>query len=147
MLEIRYNTITRELTGWWGSRFGNHEVKLKNRPNESIVTLDIPIPEKPLGAYLMMADLTGLEDNPNYMPPEPPRSTYISTIHAIDVAKARPVRVKRVWEGRDYFYDCFATQTVKDEYVAGKIKVGDYVIVHFDDIGEQIVVAKVFKSW
>ena len=79
--------------------------------------------------------------------PEPPRSTHISTIDAIDPAKARPVRIKRVWEGRDYFYDCFATQTVKGEYVAGKIAIGDYVIVHFDDIGEQIVTAKVFKSW
>ena len=78
---------------------------------------------------------------------EPPRSTHISVIDAIDTSKARPVRIKRVWEGRDYFYDCFATQTVKDEYVAGKILIRDYVIVHFDDIGEQIVTAKVFKSW
>lgn len=78
---------------------------------------------------------------------EPPHSTYISVIEAIDVAKARPVRVKRVWEGRDYFYNCFVTESVKDQYVAGNIAVGDYVIVHFDDIGEQIVTAKVFKSW
>ena len=79
--------------------------------------------------------------------PEPPRSTHISTIDAIDTAKPRPVRIKRTWGGRDYFYDCFATQTVKDEFVAGKIAIGDYVLVHFDAIGEQIVTAKVFKSW
>ncbi|GAH39430.1 unnamed protein product, partial [marine sediment metagenome] len=41
-----------------------------------------------------------------YFPPEPPLSTHISVIDAIDTSKARPVRVKRVWEGRDYFYDC-----------------------------------------
>ncbi|GAH96258.1 unnamed protein product [marine sediment metagenome] len=83
------------------------------------------------------------------LPPEPtpPHSTHISTIDAIDTAKARPVRIKRVWEGKDYFYDCFATESVKDQYVAGDVKVGDYVIVHFDDIGEQIVTGKVFKSW
>jgi len=79
--------------------------------------------------------------------PEPPRSTHISTIDAIDVAKARPVRIKRTWEGNNYFYDCLATETVKDQYVAGKIAIGDYVIVHFDDIGEQVVEAKIFKSW
>lgn len=79
--------------------------------------------------------------------PEPPRSTHISTIDTIDTTKARPVRIKRVWESRDYFYDCLVTESVKDQYVAGDVAVGDYVIVHFDDIGEQIVTAKVFKSW
>lgn len=78
---------------------------------------------------------------------EPPRSTHISTIDAIDTSKARPARIKRAWEGRDYFYDCFVTESVKDQYMAGDIVVGDYVIVHFDDIGEQIVTGKVFKSW
>jgi len=79
--------------------------------------------------------------------PEPPRSTHISIIDAIDPSKARPVRIKRTWEGRDYFYDCFVTESVKDQYLAGDIAAGDYALVHFDDIGEQIVTAKVFKSW
>lgn len=79
--------------------------------------------------------------------PEPPRSTHISILTGVDPTKVRPAKVKRVWEGRDYFYDCFATQSVKDEYVAGKIIVGDYILVHFDNIGEQIVTAKVWKSW
>lgn len=81
------------------------------------------------------------------LPTEPPNSTHISTLVAVDTAKPRPARVKRIWEGRDYFYDCFVTQTVKDEYVAGKIKIGDYVLVHYDTIGEQLVTAKVYKSW
>ena len=72
---------------------------------------------------------------------------HISIIEAIDTTKARPVRIKWVWEGRGYFYDCLATESVKDQYMAGDIAVGDYVLVHFDDIGEQIVTAKVFKSW
>ena len=78
---------------------------------------------------------------------EPPHSTHISILEAVDPTKTRPAKVKRVWEGRDYFYDCFATQSVKDEFVAGKIKIGDYVLVHYDNIGEQIVIAKVWKSW
>jgi len=80
-------------------------------------------------------------------PPEPPRSPHISTIEAIDTTKVRPVRIKRVWESRDYFYDCFVTESVKDQYLAGDVAVGDYVIVHFADIKEQIVTAKVFRSW
>lgn len=86
-------------------------------------------------------------EEPTLPEPEPPCSTHISTIDAIDTGKARPVRIKRVWEGRDYFYDCLVTESVKDQYVAGDVKVGDYVIIHFDDIGEQVVTAKVFKSW
>lgn len=78
---------------------------------------------------------------------EPPPSSHISIIDAIDTSKARPVRIKRVWEGKDYFYNCLVTESVKDQYIAGDVKVGDYVIVHFDDIGEQVVTAKVFKSW
>lgn len=79
--------------------------------------------------------------------PEPPRSSHISVLEAVDPTKARPAQIRRKWRGNDYYYDCFATQTVRDEFAAGKIVAGDYVIVHYDDIGEQIVIAKVFKSW
>ena len=109
----------------------------------------------PIGFYLL--DKQGGEigdtwDGINFIKPpqiqtDPPHSTHISTLEAVVPTKARPAKVKRVWEGRDYFYDCFATQTVKDEYVAGKIKIGDYVLVHYDDTGEQIILAKVWKSW
>ena len=86
-------------------------------------------------------------EEPTLPEPEPPLSTHISTIDAIDTSKARPVRVKRVWEGKDYFYDCLVTESVKDQHMAGDVKVGDYVIVFWDDMGEQIVTGKVFKSW
>lgn len=77
----------------------------------------------------------------------PPQSTHVSSIEAIDTAKARPARVKRMWRNKPYYYDCFVTETVKDQYLSGNIAVGDYALVHYDDIGEQLVVAKVFKSW
>lgn len=70
MLEVRYNTLTKELTGWWGSRFGNEEIKLKNRPNEAIVTLDITIPDKPLRAWLLDGQI--LIPNPEYIEPNIP---------------------------------------------------------------------------
>lgn len=72
MLEIRYNKSTKELTGWWFNRPGNLKAKLKNRPNQAIATLDIPIPDKPLGAWLFAVDK--LMANPDYIEPEPPRN-------------------------------------------------------------------------
>ena len=70
MLEIRYNKTTKELTGWWGDRHGNNDVKLKNRPDEAIAMLNIPIPSKPLDAWLF--DTDKLIPNPSYVEPEPP---------------------------------------------------------------------------
>ena len=71
MLEIRYNNNTKELTGWWGNRHGNHDVKLRKRPNEKIALLDIPISDKPLEAWL--CDGKKLMPNPDYVEAEPPR--------------------------------------------------------------------------
>ena len=72
MLEVRFNPTTRKLTGWWGNRHGNHDVKLKSRPDERIVLLDIPIPDKPLGAWL--CDGKKLTLKPEYVEPRPPRN-------------------------------------------------------------------------
>ena len=83
MLEVRYNTTTKELTGWWGDRHGNHEIKLKNRPYEAITLLDIPIPDKPLDAWLFAGKK--LIPNPAYAEPAPPRNL----LAEIDGLKAR----------------------------------------------------------
>ncbi|GAI17015.1 unnamed protein product, partial [marine sediment metagenome] len=66
MLEVRYNKDTKEITGWWGTRHGNHEIKLKNRPDEAIAMLNIPIPDKPLAAWLYDEATQSLVDNPTY---------------------------------------------------------------------------------
>ena len=79
--------------------------------------------------------------------PTPPCSSHISVLTAINPANVKPATIKRIWDGRDYFYDCFVTQTVRDEFGSGKIVIGDYVIVLFEDTGTQIVTAKVFRSW
>lgn len=70
MLEVRYNTETKEVTGWCGdnNQFGN----LKDRGGEAIVILDILIPDKPLNAWLYDEASNSLIENPNYIPPEPP---------------------------------------------------------------------------
>ena len=84
--------------------------------------------------------------------PEPPRSGHPAQLVSVN-ATARPARVKRMWSGEKYFYDCLATETVITEYQAGKIVIGDYLWVEFldpsEDIGggEQIVIGKVRKTW
>lgn len=74
MLEIRYNTDTKEVTGWCGdqSHFG-HLDRSDNIlfSNEAIVILDIPIPDGFCHAYLYDEATSTLVPNPAYSEPEP----------------------------------------------------------------------------
>ena len=85
--------------------------------------------------------------------PEPPRSGHPAQLVSVSAGVARPARVKRIWNGQEYFYDCLVTEAVIDQYQAGSIVVGDYLWIEFlsdtEDIGggEQIVIAKVRKTW
>ena len=70
-------------------------------------------------------------------------------LEAVNVAAVKPATVRRTWEGVDYVLDCYITQHVKDEYLAGNIAIGDYVLIEYldqdpDRVG---VVAKVVKTW
>ena len=86
-------------------------------------------------------------EEPDLAPEEPPRSLHISRLESVDPGKVRPARVRRTWQGTDYYYDCFVVESIKDLWQAGSILHGDYVMVHFDDGGEQIITAKVYQSW
>jgi len=57
--------------------------------------------------------------------------------------------VRRTWEGVDYVLDCYITQHVKDEWLAGNIAIGDYVLVEYldQDLNKAGVLAKVVKTW
>lgn len=88
MLEIRYNIQTKRVTGWWGNRHGNHHVKLKDRSWDVMTLIDIPIPKKPLDAWLF--DGTALVDNPDYIEPEPLRNV----LAEIDKLKAEIEKLK-----------------------------------------------------
>jgi len=70
MLEVRYNTDTKQLTAWCGdeTQFGNLE-----REGHTVVILDILIPNKPLAALLFHFGTQSLIDNPDYVEPEPVR--------------------------------------------------------------------------
>lgn len=143
MLKIRYSTETKILSGW--TDIESEFDQLQSRGGEDTAILDIAKPSA--DDYEGFLEQDGELVRRVIEPSEPPRSAHISTIDAIDPSKVRPARIKRVWKGNDYFYNCFVTESVKDQYVAGDVSVGDYVIVHFNEIGEQIVTAKVFKSW
>lgn len=69
MIETRYNKGTNVVTAWWGDRFGNHDIKLKGRPDEAIVELDIPVPSLPLEAYRYYPPNDNLSVNPDYVMP------------------------------------------------------------------------------
>ena len=86
-MEIRYSTITKKVTGWF-SRKGNHEVKLKNRPNEAIIELDIKTPATPLDAWV--CDGKELTPNPTYVEPPPPRDT----LKELDELKTRVANIE-----------------------------------------------------
>lgn len=70
MLEVRYNSKTKAVTGWCSDpeQFGN----LK-RKGHTVVILDITIPSKSCSAYLYDKANDTLVNNPDYVEPAPPR--------------------------------------------------------------------------
>ncbi len=85
--------------------------------------------------------------------PTPPASGHPAQLVSVDALAARPARVKRTWNGQDWFYDCLVTESVITKYQAGEIVIGDYLWVEFVDTseeiggGEQIVIGKIRKTW
>ena len=145
MLELRYIKATGEVTGWCGREqsFGKLD---RGRETEAIVILDIPVPLHNCSRYL--CDGLSLEELPDDT--QPPYSTHIGRITDIDPSKAKPATIVRLWEGRGFTYNCLVTQDIKDQYVEGKINIGDFVLVHFFDDTEKdiaVIMQKIFKTW
>ena len=59
-------------------------------------------------------------------------------LEAVNVTAAKPATVRRTWEGTDYVLDCYITQHVKDEWLAGNIAIGDYMLIEYLDQSIQI---------
>lgn len=144
MLELRYNNETKLVTGWRSDpeKFGNLE-----REGHTVVILDIPIPPLPGEAYLFNELSQSLVENPEYILPEPPKSTHYAKVTGFNPTALEPLSVVRTWQGQDYPCDCFVTQDIVDAYTAGNLAIGDYVLIHFDDSGKQIAMMKIFKTW
>ena len=77
------------------------------------------------------------------------RSQHLAKIKSIDVTKPKPIIVTRTYEGLDFDIPCIVTQDIKDQFVAGKIAVGDIVIVTYCEgrYDQAIIQSKVFRSW
>ena len=91
--------------------------------------------------------LVFVNSEPSPPPPEPPKSTHYARVTGYNIGELRPLSVVRTWNGQDFPYNCFVTQGIKDDYIAGKLAIGDFVLVHFDDCGEQIAMMKIYKTW
>lgn len=111
MLEIRYNKNTGELTGWWGNRFGNKKAKLKNRPDEAIVMLDIPIPDKPLEAWLFDEATQVLIPNPDYVGLSEDEATAIEYLQKSSSVITQP----EIWWLLRYFGERLGVRAGKEE--------------------------------
>jgi len=92
MLEVRYNTDTKEITAWCGdeAQFGNLE-----REGHAVVILNIPIPSQEAGAYLFDEATQALIDNPDYIDPTPP-----DVIRAREILATSPsvITQPEMWE-------------------------------------------------
>jgi len=81
--------------------------------------------------------------------PSPPLSTHLARLDAINPQAIKPATVTRTWKGKDYIYDCFVTENIKDQWLAGDIVIGDLVLIEYieSDTDKAIVIHKVFKTW
>ena len=79
----------------------------------------------------------------------PPVHGCWAILDSVNVTAVKPATVRRNWNGTDYMLDCYITQHVKDEWLAGNIAIGDYVLVEYldQDPNKAGVVAKIVKTW
>jgi len=117
--------------------------------------------EPPEGYIAIQSDTAGIGDTwdgtqfirPPEPTPFPPKSGHPAILVSVTPGNARPARIKRIYQGYEFFYDCLASQSIVNEYIAGTIQIGDYLWVEFIDEaeeiggGEGIVLAKCYKSW
>lgn len=145
MLEILYDTDTKRVRGWCADpdQFGNFEPK----PEQAVVIWDIPIPPRSDWHEVDLANQV-IIPNPDYKP-KPRLCTHWAKIDSFDVGAERPMKVKRTWDGYEYQANCYVTQAIKDQFLAGDIAIDDFVLVEFleDRADRAIVFAKVFKTW
>lgn len=142
MLKIRYTVDTSLLSGWTDneSEFDH----LLPREGEATELLDTAKPDADDYECFVYQDGLLKENRPT-----PPLCTHWAVIDSINLGAEKPVRVKRTWEGVEYTVNCYVTEGIRDQYLAGDIVVADYVIVEFldDNPNRAVVFAKVFKTW
>ena len=80
--------------------------------------------------------------------PEQLKSIYWGVLNSVG-SGVKPASVTRTYREHDYTIDCYITQDVRNDYIAGKIVIGDFVLVAFadDDLAFPIIISKVYKTW
>lgn len=157
MLEILYDIGTKEVRAW----NADMEVKgnLKAKEGQEVVIFPIDPPNFLSDWYKVDLENQTIIGNPDYVGRTPPLSTHPARLDAINPGVLKPATVTRIflteagfttlWYGKEYSYDCYVTQSIVDEWQAGKIAVGDLVLIFFleDDISKPILTHKIFRSW
>ena len=86
-------------------------------------------------------------------PPEPePEQTAIlhwARVSTINLTAVKPLQVTRTLDGRDYTFNCYVSESIISTYQAGKLAVGDFVVVAFvdGDLDKPLAMEKVRKTW
>lgn len=63
--------------------------------------------------------------------PRPPLSTHTGQIISADLGTEKPLKVRRVWEDRNFDYDCYISEELALLWQADKLHTGDIVVVEF----------------
>lgn len=137
LLHGAWKVIINDLTKAGYKRCPDQEVIVPTEWDEEMETpVEIPVTI----ANLNLRDF-GISDLPT--------SQHLAILKSINPSKARPATVVRTFNGQEYDTDCVVTQDIKDQYQAGKINIGDIVIVSYceERQDDAIVMAKIYKSW
>ncbi len=78
-----------------------------------------------------------------------PTSPHWAVIESFNPSEVKPLTVTRTWRGHTITLECYVTQSVVDNYTAGDLEIGDFVLVDFvdGDLAQPLAVTKIYKSW
>ena len=78
-----------------------------------------------------------------------PTSPHWAQIESFSPSEVKPLTVTRNWRGHTITLDCYVTQDVVDNYQAGNLAVGDFVLVDFvdGDLDQPLAITKIYESW
>lgn len=76
-------------------------------------------------------------------------SLHEARILSIDTGLVKPITARLHQDSDTFDADCYVTQDMVDLYQAGKLAVGDWVLVYFIDQREDKAIAqqKIYKTW
>lgn len=96
-------------------------------------------------------NVIGIEPSENPIQPEvePPLSTHWAQVNAVDELKTKPLQVRRTWNGKEYVFWCYISNTIKEIWDANKLNIDDFVVVDFieHEKDKPLATEKIIKTW